>query len=430
VTESERDPWLGRTLDSQYRVDELLGEGGMGRVYLAHHLDMDRQVVLKVIRTGLHDEKLRTRFRREGQLIARLRHPNIVQVYSAGETANGELYLVMEYIPGRTLEAIIRDDGPFDEPRFLRLARQIAAAVASAHAEGIVHRDLKPANVLVTRVAGAMEHVKVLDFGIAKIVGGDELADAKLTKTGWLMGTPAYMSPEQIESRPVDARTDVYALGVIFDEMVTGANAYAAPTPIECFRRHLSMELEPVAERAPHVELSPRLEGIVARCLAKDPNLRFGDASALLEALDDVTYDPARVTLRPTNTPTPTPRPAPPIGRRDPARVILGVVLAACAIVAALLIATLLSREGDSTDGTAHPSSGPASESDVKRPPPRPPGSPLPTPVVIGATPGSGTKPPPVWTSGSPATGPDARLALPSAPPSLSPCRRPHCRPR
>ncbi|MCA9564558.1 MAG: protein kinase, partial [Myxococcales bacterium] len=202
---------------------------------------------------------------------------------------------------------------------------------------------------------GAREHVKVLDFGIAKILGSEEAPVTKLTQTGWLMGTPAYMAPEQIESREVDARTDVYALGVIFDEMVTGSNAYAAATPMECFRRHLSMDFEAVKARAPHVDLSPRIESIVARCLAKLPSHRFSNANELLEALDDVTYAPPLAAPRPTpeTLDTLSPQPGPVVHGRDPARLVMGGVLLACVVSIGVLFAMIAGSDGgDTVPGT------------------------------------------------------------------------------
>ncbi|MBZ0263489.1 serine/threonine protein kinase, partial [bacterium] len=197
-----------------YEIDRKLGSGGMGEVYLAHYFKLDRTVAIKVLASNLSDDpSIRARFQNEAKLMAKLSHPNIVQLYDILEDGQN-LALVMEYIEGRTLDTIIGQEvGPIPEEQALPIFRQIADAVNYAHLKGIIHRDLKPANILVTPA----NHVKITDFGIAKIAGS-----RNLTRTGTRMGTLFYMSPEQVEGKEVDFSADIYALGMTLYEMLAG----------------------------------------------------------------------------------------------------------------------------------------------------------------------------------------------------------------
>ncbi len=227
---SPQDPYLGRKLDDKYMIEELLGVGGMGRVYRAVQLSLEKKICVKVLRTGAtEDETLARRFHREARAASRLNHPNSISVIDFGQTAaDGSLYMAMEFIPGRDLGKIIREDFPLGEQRVVHIMDQVLSALADAHAADIVHRDLKPENIMVTDLRGTKDFVKVLDFGIAKIQETSQ--DPGLTQAGMVCGTPEYMSPEQARGEPLDARSDLYAAGVILYQMITGRLPFQAPT--------------------------------------------------------------------------------------------------------------------------------------------------------------------------------------------------------
>ena len=234
------DPLVGRVIADRYLVLARLGEGGMGRVYLAEHVKMNRQCAIKVMNPSLvNDTESSQRFAREASNAARILHPNVAAVFDYGE-ADKIVYLVMEYVDGESLSAILQKEGALDPRRAIDFARQIADGLHAAHELGIVHRDLKPDNVIVTRNRSGKEIAKVVDFGIAKAVN-DSPQDA-LTKSGLVIGTPEYMSPEQLLGDPVDARTDVYALGCILFQSADGERRVR--------RRHARADDSPAPARA------------------------------------------------------------------------------------------------------------------------------------------------------------------------------------
>jgi serine/threonine protein kinase len=212
-----------RTVDNKYRIEQLVGRGGMGAVYRARDMRLDRLVALKVVRMELlGDADARHRFRREAQIVARLQHPSIVSIFDYGTFADGGAYLVMELVRGEDLRRVLQREGRLEPPRAVAILSTVCAAIEAAHREGILHRDLKPENILLS---GGI--AKVLDFGVAKVMGdpdGTRLGplDRTLTVAGMLVGTPAYMAPEQFHGAAPDVRTDVYSLGVIAYEMLSG----------------------------------------------------------------------------------------------------------------------------------------------------------------------------------------------------------------
>jgi serine/threonine protein kinase len=276
------DPLVGRVIADRYLVLARLGEGGMGRVYLAEHVKMNRQCAIKVMNPSLvNDTESSQRFAREASNAARILHPNVAAVFDYGE-ADKIVYLVMEYVDGESLSSILQKDGALDPRRAIDLARQVADGLHAAHELGIVHRDLKPDNVIVTRNRAGKEIAKVVDFGIAKAVN-DSPQDA-LTKSGLVIGTPEYMSPEQLLGDPVDARTDVYALGCILFQCLTGNAAFAADTREQMIRRRLH-------EPAPHIRdlipaLPARLDTLIVHMLARSPSDRVATAADARDQLD------------------------------------------------------------------------------------------------------------------------------------------------
>ena len=277
----DSDSLVGRVLADRYHILKRIGEGGMGRVYLGEHVKMNRQCAIKVMSPALmNDHESAARFAREASSAARIIHPNVAAVFDYGES-EGLIYLVMEYVEGEPLSRILAREAPLSVERALELARQIADGLGAAHELGIVHRDLKPDNILVSRTRSGREIAKVVDFGIAKAVQ-DNSSDA-LTRTGLVIGTPEFMSPEQLLGDPIDARSDLYALGCILHLMLTASPPFSAPTREQMIKRRLT-------EEAPHVQqLDPGLpdsvDRIVARLLARSPADRYGSAVEVRDAL-------------------------------------------------------------------------------------------------------------------------------------------------
>jgi serine/threonine-protein kinase len=272
---------VGATLAGAYFLNALIGRGGMGDVYRATDVARDRTVVVKVLRRGAAaDAGAVARFHREARAVARLSHPNSVALIDSGETETGTLYMVMELVPGATLAQVLSAAGPLGAARAVAIGAQVLAALAEAHGLGIIHRDLKPANVMVDPRDGA-DRVKVLDFGIATIADGD--VESRLTQQGTVFGTPAYMSPEQIRGEPLDPRSDLYSVGVILHEILTGRLPFEAETPLGLAARHLHDP--PPSLSAAGVRVDPALEALVLSALAKRREERPEAADAFGAAL-------------------------------------------------------------------------------------------------------------------------------------------------
>jgi serine/threonine protein kinase len=277
-----RDPLLGRTLGGVYRIERRLGAGGIGAVYAATHARTGRKYAVKVL---LSDVAMKPgaaeRFRREAEALAALGHAGIVQIHDFDTADDGAQFLVMDLLEGEDLAARIAREGALRWEDALRVLEEIASALGAAHAVGLVHRDLKPGNVFLARRPGAGERATLLDFGLAKNVAAVE--DVRLTATGAGLGTPLYMSPEQARGDEVDLRTDVYALGCILFEMLTGAPPFDGPTLTAVIARILTDPPPPVSRSTRH-PVPPGVDAVVARALAKDPAERYASASALVEA--------------------------------------------------------------------------------------------------------------------------------------------------
>ena len=294
LTDAEApDTWIGRTIDARYKVITRIGRGGMGSVYKVEHLHMGKVAAMKVLHRELAaDRDVVKRFKREAEAVSRLTHVNTVQTFDFG-SFDGALYLVMEYVKGEDLGAIVKRDGPLPFARVGPIFAQICAALSEAHEAGIIHRDLKPENVLVTRARDGRDVVKVVDFGLAKVREREEANE--VTGRGNLVGTPYYMSPEQIRSDGVDARSDVYSLGAMLYRVLTGEPPFAGATPMAVLTKHLTDELVPPRERVPALAaaIDERVEAIVMRAMAKKPDERFPSVEVMRIELEAVLATPA-----------------------------------------------------------------------------------------------------------------------------------------
>ncbi len=273
------DPFVGQTVAEKYFVHQLLGRGGMGQVYKATHLTLDRPVVLKILdRSLLADPSIVQRFHREARAASRLNHPNSISVIDFGQAADGVLFIAMEYLPGRSLARVIAEEFPLEPARIVKIGSQILAALTEAHALGILHRDLKPENVMVESRRDEADFVKVLDFGIAKLNEPGEAGGPRLTQAGMVCGTPGYMSPEQARGEEVDARGDLYSVGVILYELVTGKLPFEAETPIALVSKVLVELPTPASVRRPDLTIPPDLEALIMRALSPDKTGRPASA--------------------------------------------------------------------------------------------------------------------------------------------------------
>src|SRR5438477_4966494 len=272
---AEADPLIGRTINDRYRVIEAIGHGGMGRVYKALQSPLDRLVALKVLGAGHdRDPNFYKRFFLEASVTARLTHPNTITLYDYGRTEDGIFFIAMEYLDGRTLSQAMQQEGPLAQERAIHVAQQICRSLREAHALGIVHRDLKPANVMLLRQHDDHDFVKVLDFGLVKFFHGEK-NETDITNAGTFMGSPHYIAPEQARNQGPDQRCDIYSLGVLLYQMLTGKVPFTAPNPVDIILKHLHDA--PVAPRVlrPDLTIAPGLQDLVLLCMAMNSDERF-----------------------------------------------------------------------------------------------------------------------------------------------------------
>jgi len=293
---SEEDPRLGEVLANRYKVVELISSGGMGAVYRGERLELGRQVAIKFLH-GLFrtDKSFRARFDREAKAMSRLSHPFCVSVIDFGMA--DVPYIVMDYVTGRTLRELMHD-GRLTTDHALRIAGQILTGLAHAHGRGIIHRDIKPENIMLSEATGLGEHVRIFDFGLAKLQGGD----ADFSTAAAVIGTPSYMSPEQSFGETVDHTTDLYSTGVVLFEMLTGNKPFQADDATEVIRMHRVDAPPRLADADPHVRWSENLEAVIARALNKRRELRYQSAdefAAMLATVPEWPEQSGVVTLPP-----------------------------------------------------------------------------------------------------------------------------------
>jgi len=343
---------VGAVIAERYHVLEKLGEGGMGQVYLAEHVKMGRRSAVKVMNASMaHDANAIGRFNREASNASRIDHPNVAAIYDFGETPDGLVYLAMQYVEGKTLTQIMQAEGPMPPARAAEIIRQAAEGLDAAHDLGIVHRDLKPDNIMVAKDRDGLDCVKVVDFGIAKAAGSTA---QKVTRTGIVVGTPEYMSPEQIAGEEVDARSDLYSLALVAFNLITGDLPFPAESTQTSMVMRLTERARSLAEVRPDIAWPAELQAVMSRALERQPDRRYATTREFGRALQAAVAGMAPIasaaprttemsaptavisTAETTAAPTTRPVPAPPDKRQV---MIAAGVLGALVLVAVVLFA-------------------------------------------------------------------------------------------
>ncbi len=284
------DPLIGRSIGGRYVITERIGAGGMGVVYKAKQGAVDRNVAIKVLltRPAEKDDEYETlvrRFHLEARAASKLSHPNTITIYDFGQDEDGLLYIAMEFLDGISLDRVLKQ-GALTPQRAVRVIMQLCHSLSEAHKKGIVHRDIKPDNIFLINLGGDNDFVKVLDFGVAKLRESSNNNDKTLTKAGMIFGTPKYMSPEQARCMPLDARSDIYAVGVMMYQLLTGAVPFDAEDHVSILLMHCSEPPEPFAKRRPDLQLPPELEAVVFKAMMKDRDARYQSVDEMAAALE------------------------------------------------------------------------------------------------------------------------------------------------
>jgi serine/threonine-protein kinase len=365
---------VGQLVGERYQVERRLGQGGMGEVYLARHVLMGRPCALKVMNQALsRDPDAVSRFNREATNASRISHPNVCTVYDFGLTPDGMVYLAMEFVEGRALSAVLDDSGPLPVQRAAELLAQCALGLQVAHDLGIVHRDLKPDNIMVTP-GKDREIAKLVDFGIAK--AADPGGGQRVTRTGFVVGTPEYMAPEQLAGDPLDGRSDQYGLALVFYRAITGVLPFEGTSAQETLVKRLTDPPRPLAVARPDVPFPAGLQGVLDRALARDPDARYPTVTAFADAVSAITRGDAVVT-RPLERARAATMPLPPTRQtpRSPVRPGIPLLVAGGASLAVMAAWVALKPAAGTQAPAPAPVSVPASRppAATPTPPPAPP---------------------------------------------------------
>jgi len=350
-TQAMYDPLIGSTIDGRYIIEAVIGQGGMGFVYAARHAIIDKRVAIKVLKKEhSQDASAVERFLVEAKAASKIGHQNIVDITDFGVLPDGHAYFVMEFLDGPTLGKMVHERGNIGPEEAIAITVQVARGLQAAHDKGIIHRDLKPENVFVLERDGQKDVVKIVDFGIAR----DVTTKKRLTLAGMVLGTPEYMSPEQATGQPTDHRVDLYALGCILYEMLTGDVPYKGETPTKTLTMHVFDKPQPPSERRPDLPIPASLEKVVLRILEKKPADRYADLREMMAELDRVDAElrgpskPAMARRAPTVTQAPATEPNPIVEDEQPPRAggRLGLVVAAAAVLLLAVVGMALAVGG------------------------------------------------------------------------------------
>ena len=285
-TSEKKDSRLGTTIGGHYEILSKIGSGGMSTVYKAKHTLLDRIVAIKFILPKLiHDEQTTKRFQQEAKAASELKHDNVCAVNEFGIHDENQAFLVMEYFEGRSLADLIREEGTIEYDRALLIIKQLCSGLDHAHSKGVIHRDIKPSNIILTKDSDGYDSIKIVDFGIAKLIRDDQ-SGPNLTQTGEVFGTPSYMSPEQCHGLKVDNRSDIYAVGCVLYEMVEGHPPFQGDSNMAVLMAHCNDSPEPISKTLP----SEAIWEVIQLCLKKDPEDRYNDLEQLsgdIEKLSD-----------------------------------------------------------------------------------------------------------------------------------------------
>ena len=381
---------IGSIIADRYLVLSKIGEGGMGQVYLAEHVKMGRKSAVKVMNPGtVNDADAISRFNREAANASRISHQHVAQVYDFGETPDGLIYLAMEYVEGEPLTDVLQREGALPPERAGEIVRQVGDALAVAHDMGIVHRDLKPDNVMLAKFRDGSDCVKVVDFGIAKAINVEA---QKVTKTGLLIGTPEYMSPEQVAGDPLDGRSDIYSLALVAFNMLTGRLPFPSKTAQESVIMRLTEPPMRLGQMRPEIAWTPAVQAVMDRALQRDAALRYPSASefgralsAAVQGLSDATRSGTTHVMDEPHAwvpPTRVSEPAPPAGTGRGVRPAVAVGIGVAVVAIAALAAMFSMNGGSRADAT--PTTG---ASVVPAPASGEPGASAPIESSIAATP-------------------------------------------
>lgn len=308
----QQESYLHQTVAGKFKIVDFIDKGGMGEVYLGKNEAIGQKVAIKFLHKKFAaDEHLVMRFLNEARSYCKVNHPNAVTLLEYGQHTDGSLYIITEFIEGKSLSKTLKDRGPFDLQKVISVGKQICEVLTAAHEQGVIHRDLKPDNIMLTPGPKDRYQVKVLDFGIAKITDEDS---GPMTETGAIFGTPEFMSPEQARGDGAEPRSDLYALGLILFYMVTGKLPFKGKNKFAVLHKHINDDAPKPSAMAPYLQISPALEALILKCLEKDPEDRYSSADELYDTLEDLrSHEGIRSTTHMSldaihqNAPTPIP---------------------------------------------------------------------------------------------------------------------------